>query len=132
MEEARTLCGRDVRIDINGRPLLQAQTAELHQKVTLHPIRCCFHSEDMAHIVERRHYQLHLTGIRMLHPFENCNFYDLDHFTVRVCFAETAFRLDNCRWDDFLAVVHPEQFREHISITALRLTKEEENEGDGV
>ena len=119
-------------IYINGRQLLQAQTAELHQRVTLHPVRSCFHSEDIAHIPEQYHYQLHLTGVRMLHPFENCNFYDLDQFTVRLCLAETVFRLENCRWDDFRAVAHPEQFREHISITALKLVKEVADEGSGV
>ena len=79
----------------------------------------------------RSHYQLHLTGVRMKEPFENCNFYDLDYFTVRLCLEGVSLLLEGCCWDDFRAVAEPEQFREHISIIARRLTKEETHEGSG-
>ncbi len=131
MEEERALSGRDVAVYINNRQLLQAQTAELHQSVALHRIRSCFHSEDIAHIAGQPEYKLNLTGVRMKAPFENCNFYDLDHFTVRICLDNFQLLLEGCRWDDFRAVARPEQFREHISITALRVTKEGQNEGSG-
>ena len=131
MEEERALCGRDAVIYINGHQLLQAQTAELRQKVELHPVRTCFHSEDAAHIPKQYRYVLHLTGIRLKSPFENCNFYDLDYFTVRLCWGDVDLRLEGCCWDDFQAVVRPEQFREHISITALRMIKEVPHEGSG-
>ena len=84
MDDFRTLCGRDVSITINGRRLLQAESAELRKKTELHRVRSCFCSNDLALIEGKREYKLNLVGIRFEAPFENCNFFDLDQFTVKV------------------------------------------------
>ncbi len=124
MEERRALCGRDVKIFLDGRPLLQAETAGLRKTAQLHAIRSCFCGEDVAHLEGRREYKLNLTGVRFLAPFENCNFYDMDHFTVRVVMGDVAVVLENCVFDDFEAAADKERFREHISMTALRMRTE--------
>lgn len=126
MDDNRTLCGRDVFISINGRRLLQAESAELRKTSELHRIRSCFCNDNTALIEGKREYKLCLTGIRFEAPFENCNFYDLDHFTVRISFGDVLIRLEGCLWDDFRAVADKEKFREHISISALRMITEEQ------
>ena len=126
MNENRVLCGRDVRIIIDGRPLLQAEQAELRITRELHRVRSCFYNEDMARIEGRREYKLHLTGIRFCRPFENCNFYDMDHFTVGLHIDGSAIILEDCWWDDFRTAADKERFREHITIAALRMKTEEE------
>ena len=124
MADIRSLCGRDVCIRINGKKLLQAESAELIRASRLHRIRSCFCNDDAALIEGKREYKLHLTGIRFEAPFENCNFYDLDNFTVQVEFGDVSVRLEGCLWDDFKAVADKERFREHISISALRMKTE--------
>ena len=61
---------------------------------------------------------------------ENCNFYDLDNFTVMLRLDGLKITLEGCRWDDFSSVAEKDRFREHISITALDMKREEEHEGD--
>ncbi len=125
MDDFRTLCGRDVSITINGRRLLQAESAELRKKTELHRVRSCFCSNDLALIEGKREYKLNLVGIRFEAPFENCNFFDLDQFTVKVVFGNIEVTLEGCLWDDFKAAADKERFREHISISALRMRTEE-------
>ncbi len=126
MNRIRALCGRDVIISINGKRLLQAESAELRNISELHRIRSCFCSDDIAHTAGRREYKLNLVGIRFRQPFENCNFYDLDNFTVTIELDGLRITLEGCMWDDFKAVAKSESFREHISITALRMRTEDE------
>lgn len=128
MEENTALSGRDVSILINGRPLLQAESVLLRSSTLLHSVRSCFNSSDIAHIKGKREYKLNLTGIRFRRPFENCNFCDLDNFTVEVVLEGLHLTLRNCLWDDFQAAADKNRFREHISITALTLEKEEADE----
>ena len=122
--ERRLICGRDAAVYINGRKLLQAEKAELRRTAELHRVRSCFCSGDVAHIEGRSEYKLSLISVSFLRPFENCNYYDLDNFSVRVVFGDDAFALEGCMWDDFLAAADREQFREHISISALTMTHE--------
>lgn len=126
MDRVKVLCGKDVIISINGRRLLQAESAELRNVSEMHRIRTCFCSDDAAHVYGRREYKLNLVGVRFRQPFENCNFYDLDNFTVTIELDGLIITLDGCVWDDFRAVAKPESFREHISITALRMRTEDE------
>lgn len=129
MEERTVLCGRDVCIYINGQRLLQAESAELRKRSDLHRVRACFCSGDVAHVEGRREYKLNLVGVRFCRPFENCNFYDLDNFTVELELDGLRMILEGCMFDDFRAAADKELFREHISITALNMTTEAENEG---
>ena len=130
MRETEILAGRDVCIYIDGNRLLQAESANLRQSTEIHRVRTCFYSGDVAHLEGRREYKLNLTGVRMRRPFENCNFYDLDNFTVMLRLDGLKITLEGCRWDDFSAVAEKDRFREHISITALDMKREEEHEGD--
>ncbi len=129
MEEKELVCGRDVVIFIDGKKLLQAEKAELRRRSELHRVRCCFSSEDAAHIESRAEYKLNLTGVRFRQPFENCNFFDLDNFAVSVQLGKEAIRLEGCEWDDYRWMTDRAQFREHISIAALRMRREMQNEG---
>lgn len=129
MEERMVLSGRDVDIAINGQPLLQAEKAELQKRSELHRIRACFRSENAGLVEGKREYKLNLVGVRFCRPFENCNFYDLDHFTVVLRLDGLKITLEGCLFDDFRAVADQNSFREHISMTALRMTTEDENEG---
>lgn len=130
MEEKDIVCGRDVDIIIDGKRLLQAERAELRRTAELHRVRSCFCSEDRAHIECGRGYKLNLTGVRFRRPFENCNFYDLDNFTVRVELDGEAVVLEGCVWDDHLWTADKNQMREHISIVALRAEREVPDEGE--
>ena len=133
MSEIRAVHGRDVVVYIDGGRLLQANSAELKQIVTIHKVRSCFCGEDKAHIREKCEYKLILTGLRFLRPFENCNFGDLDDFEAVVEIDGTFYRLCHCMWDDYKFTVDKEAMREHISITALTLKtekSEEKNEGN--
>ena len=129
MEERTVLSGRDVDIFINGQPLLQAERAQLHKRTELHRVRACFMSENAGLVEGKREYKLNLVGVRFCRPFENCNFYDLYHFTVEVRLDRLRITLEDCLFDDFQAVADQNSFREHISITALRLTTEDEDAG---
>ena len=123
------VCGRDVDITIDGKRLLQAEKAELKNISELHRVRSCFCGDDMGYAVRRREYKLSLTGVRFRKPFENCNFYDLDNFTVELLLDGENIILEGCMWDDYMWTADKAQFREHISISALRMRKEEQNEG---
>lgn len=129
MEERTALCARDVCIFINGHRLLQAESAELRKRSELHRVRACFCSGDVAHLEGRREYKLTLVGVRFLRPFENCNYYDLDNFTVVLELDRLRITLEGCMFDDFRAAAEKELFREHISITALNMTTEDLYEG---
>ncbi len=129
MNEQAALCGRDVNISINGQPLLQAEMAELRKRSEIHRVRSCFCGADAAHLEGKREYKLNLVGVRFRRPFENCNYYDLDHFTVVLWMDGLRITLEGCLFDDFKVLADKERFREHISITALRMTVEEEHEG---
>lgn len=129
MDEKELVCGRDVVITIDGKKLLQAEKAELRRRSELHRVRCCFSSEDAAHIENRAEYKLNLTGVRFRQPFENCNFYDLDNFAAVVQIGSETIYLDGCEWDDYRWMADRSQFREHISIAALRMRREMQNEG---
>ena len=54
MNRIRALCGRDVVISINGRKLLQAESAELRNISEMHRIRSCFCSDDVAYVAGKR------------------------------------------------------------------------------
>ena len=129
MEDNTALSGRDVSIFINGRPLLQAESVLLKSSTQIHCVRSCFCSNDVAHIKGKREHKLNLVGIRFRRPFENCNFCDLDNFTVELVLEGQHITLRNCLWDDFQAAADKERFREHISITALNMTTEDLYEG---
>ena len=129
LAERELVCGRDVLIVIDGRRLLQAEKAELRRISELHRVRSCFCSEDVAHIEGRPEYKLNLTGVRFRQPFTNYNFYDLDNFTVSFQLDGEAFLLHGCMWDDFRWVTDKAEFREHISIAALKMRRETHNEG---
>lgn len=126
MSEIRTVCGRDAVIYIDGKKLLQAQSAELRQIADIHRVRECFCSDDKAHIRKRSEYKLNLVGLRFLRPFENCNFADLDGFESVLELDNTVYKLGGCMWDDYTFAVNRENMKEHISITALTLEIREE------
>ena len=119
------LCGRDVNITIDGKPLLQAESAQVRRIGELHAVRSCFVSEDIAIIRSREHYKASFVGIRFRKPFENLNLADLDNFTMVIELDGRRVTLSGCMWDDFLAAADREKFREHMSITALRMNVEE-------
>lgn len=129
MFEKDLLCGRDVDITIDGRKLLQAEKAELKVTSELYRVRSCFCSEDKGYAERRREHKLSLTGVRFRQPFENCNFYDLDNFTVTLQLDGQTITLEGCMWEDYMWTAEKERFREHISIIALRMRREEQNEG---
>ena len=120
-----TVSGRDVSVEIDGKKLLQAESAELRQSVALHRIRTCFCSDDKAYMKGRKDYKLHLVGVRFLQPFENCNFADIDDFEVTVTLDGFVYRLKHCCWDDYAFVINKERMREHISVVALAMETEE-------
>lgn len=119
------ICARDVVITIDNKKLLQATKAEIRKKSGIHKIRSCFVSEDIAHVRENISYQVILEGIRFKKPFQNCNFADLDNFTVSLETDGKKITLSGCLWDDFLAAADKKAFTEHISATAIRMTTED-------
>ena len=125
------ICGRDVAVFIDRQQVLQAESAVLKVTVQHHKVRSCFCCEDIAAVEKSRSIKLHLTGIRLKRPYENCNFFDLDHFTVRGFIDGICYVLEGCFWDDFHALADKEKFREHISISALRIRKEEDDDREG-
>ena len=119
LTENRALCGRDAAVYIDGRRLMQAEKAVLRVKGSIHRVRSCFCFEDAAHVTKSRVYRLELTEVRFLQPFENCNFYDLDNFTVTLVLDGKRVVLTGCVWDDFEWLADSSRFRERVSITAL-------------
>ena len=89
----------------------------------------CFMSEDAGHIRKNIAYKAVINGITFKRPFENCGFSDLDNFTLRAEADGKSYILTGCMWDDFFIAADKERFREHISVIALRLRTETENEG---
>lgn len=131
MKEDEILCGRDVTIRIDGKKLLQAESAEIRRLSEIHAVRSCFVSDDMAHIRRKSSYKVNLTGIRFKKPFENMSFADLDNFMMEMELDGMKITLCGCMWDDFLAAADRNKFREHISAAALRMKTEEIDEGSG-
>ena len=127
MKELKTICGRDVRIFINGRQLLQAENAEVREFMHIHKIRTCFSNSDFAHIKGRSEYKAIFSNLIFIRPFENCNFHDLENFTVGIEFDDTKITLSNCLWNDFALTADKEKFREHITLTALDMEVENIN-----
>ena len=128
-DEELILCGRDVCIYIDGKLLIQAESLEIRKRSEIHSIRCCFMSEDAGHIRKNIAYKAVINGITFKRPFENCGFSDLDNFTLRAEADGKSYILTGCMWDDFFIAADKERFREHISVIALRLRTETENEG---
>ncbi len=125
MNGKTALCGRDAVIYIDGKRLMQAEKAELRIIRELHRVRSCFQGENAALASGRKEYKLNLTGVRFSAPFENCNYYDTDNFTAELVLDDERIVLEGCRWDELSALAEKEKLREHISILALRLRKEE-------
>lgn len=125
MTEVDIVSGQDVDIFIDGKELLQAENMEVRTVSEIHKIRSCFRNDDIAHIKTKNQYKVSFTGLKFKKIFENCNFYDLDNFTVTVIFGSTKITLGNCMWNDFLTVADKSKFRESISITALKMTAED-------
>ncbi len=119
------ICGRDITITIDGKKLLQVDKAEIRKVSEIHRVRSCFVSEDIAHIRKNIAYKIILEGIRFRKPFENCNFADLDYFTLSMEADGRKITFSGCMWDDFYAAANKRNFSEHISATALRMTAED-------
>ena len=126
MTENRALSGRDAVVYIDGRRSFQTEKAVLRVKNRIHRVRSCFCGDDAAFVTTGREYCLELTNVRFLQPFENCNFYDLDNFTVTLVLDGKSIVLTGCVWDDFEWNTDSGRFREKVSITALRMRTEEE------
>lgn len=125
MREFEILCGRDVCVSINGNPLFQAESVEVRTLSDIHCVRSCFKNQDIALIRGKKEYKATLTALKFKKPFENCNFYDLDNFTVAFETDGTKIVLKGCVWSDFLSAANRESFREKLSITALDMKVEE-------
>ncbi len=125
-----SVCGRDVTVTIDGKKLLQVRKAEVRKTAQLHRIRTCFSSEDVAVVRKNCRYKVFLEGIRFKKPFHNCNFADLDGFTLSFEADGSTILLSGCIWDDFLAAADQEQFSEHISATALNMTTIHQDKAD--
>ena len=119
MEKLRSVSGRDVCVYINGRQLLQAESAEVREISQFHKVRTCFLNNDLAHVKTKPEYKLILSNMRFQQPFENINFHDLDNFTVVLTFDNTRITLSKCFWNDFRLTADKEKFREFITLTAL-------------
>ncbi len=109
---------------------MQAENIEIRKKSEIHRVRSCFRNDDAAQIHGHCTYKAVMTGLRFKSPFENCNFADLDNFTLRVAIDNMVYILKGCLWDDFYAAADKRQFREHISVTALIMETEDENAGN--
>ena len=123
------ICGRDIIVSIDEKKLLQAESVSIRKKADIHRVRSCFHSEDIAHIRNGTVYRVTLEGIRFMRPFQNCNFADLDNFTMSMEADGRKIILSGCLWDDFSAAADKSAFREHISAVALNIKTEDHNEG---
>ena len=84
MEELKTLCGRDVKIFINGRQLLQAENAEVREIVHIHKIRSCFLNSDFAHLKGKPEYKAIFFIFYFINPFDNFNFHYIENFTFYI------------------------------------------------
>lgn len=125
LKEIEVISGRDVNISIDSRQLLQAESVEIQALSNIHNVRACFCNDDVAHIKGKREYKVTFTGLKFKQPFENCNFYDLDNFTVVIAYDNMRITLKGCMWNDFLVTANKAKFREKISITALTINTEE-------
>lgn len=125
LKEIEVISGRDVNISIDNKQFLQAESAEIRTLSDIHNVRACFCNDDIAHVKGRKEYKVTFTGLKFKQPFENCNFYDLDNFTMVIAYDNMTITLKGCMWSDFLAAADKSKFREKVSITALTMDTEE-------
>ena len=127
MSSEKCLCGRDVIIRIDGKQLLQVRKAQIRKLSELHSIRSFFNSEDIGQIRTKIRYKVNLEGVKFLRPFQNCNFADLDNFTLSFEADGRLIILSGCTWEDFIAAADSKSFSEHITVSALHMTTEDDN-----
>ncbi len=120
------ICARDADIIIDGKKVFQAQKLEIKKSSGLRPVRSCFQTETAAYVRTQPVYRATLTGIRFKKPFENCNFADLDNFTLSARADGRAVTLYGCMWEDFLAAADKSSFSERISARAVRMETEDQ------
>lgn len=125
MQEINIINGRDINILIDGKILFQAESVEIRNTADIHKVRSCFKGDDIVHIKNKNEYKITLINLKFKKPFENCNFYDLDNFTVTVRYDDTRINFENCIWSDFLITTDKNKFRERVYITALKMNMEE-------
>lgn len=125
MREIQAISGRDVKISIDGKQILQAESAEIRVVSDIHKVRTCFCNDDNTHIRGKKEYKAVFTGLKFKKPFENFNFYDLDNFTTVIAYENVKITLKGCIWSDLLISANKAGFRERIGITALRMNLEE-------
>ena len=121
----KCICARDVKLFIDGKRLLQASRLEIRKQSAVKSVRSCFCSVDIALIRSKTSYKAILEGVRFLAPFENCNFADLDNFTLCADIDGKRIRLSGGIWEDYLAAADKNSFKEHISARALNFETEE-------
>ena len=112
-------------IVINGNRVMQAKKLEIRRFSEVKEVRQCFFSEPAALIRKNVSYKVTLEGIRFLRPFRNCNFADLDNFTLYTSADGRRISLYGCMWEDFLAAADEKSFSEHITARAVRMETEE-------
>ena len=125
MKEIETINGRDVCISIDGKQVFQAEKVEINTLCDIHSVRSCVCNDDIAHIKGRKIYKASMTALKFKKPFENCNFYDLDNFTVTMEIDGAKITLTGCVWNEIFSSADKERFREKVSLTALRMNVEE-------
>ncbi len=124
------ISGRNVAVRIDGKDVFNVQSIEIRKKSVIHKIRSVFRNDDAALLRVNSSYKASMTGIRFLRPFENCNFCDLDNFTLETEIDGRRFILEGCLWDDYSAAADKNSFSEHISVAAAEMRTEDDNEGD--
>ncbi len=125
MTEETVLCGRDVLLQIDGKPLLQAKEAEVHRERELTAIRSCFSDETAALVKSRSRTKVLIRGVRFKKPFESCSFADWDHFTLSLTIDGRSLTMTGCEWEDYRAAADEKAFSEHITVRAGAVREEE-------
>ena len=121
----KCICGRDIDIRIDGKKLLQVRKAQIKKISEIHRIRSLFSSEDIGQVRTKVRYKITLEGIRFMRPFQNCNFADLDNFTLAFETDGKRIICSGCMWEDFSAAADSRNFSEHITVSALHMNTEE-------
>ncbi len=83
------------------------------------------HSEDTGIVRTKIRYKITLENILFRKPFVNCNFSDMDNFTLTFETDGTRIICRGCMWEDIEAAADSKSFSEHISISALNMNTEE-------
>ena len=104
---------------------MQAKKLEIRRLSEVKEVRTCFSARPSALCRKNISYKVMLEGIRFLKPFANCNFADLDNFTLEASVDGRKISLFGCMWEDFLAAADEKSFCEHISARAVRMITEE-------